>query len=400
MRSLTDRDTALCVRFKETFSAAAEGIFSVPGRTELGGNHTDHQHGHVLAAAVDLDSCAAAARNGTDTVRIHAEGYAPFKVDLSCLVPLQEERFTSAALVRGVAAKLNMLGFSMAGKGFDAYIGAGVPAGSGLSSSAAFEVLIGLIFSELFFGGSIAPEALAKIGQYAENEFFGKPCGLMDQMACALGGVVAIDFLDSAAPQAEKIRFDPAAHGYALFIIDSGADHADLTCEYAAITDELKAVSRFFGKEQLRHVGKAAFSAALPALRREAGDRAVLRAMHFFWEDARAQQEAAALKKNDMDAFLSLVRESGRSSAMYLQNIVPTAQVKKQELLFTLALAESILGGEGAVRVHGGGFGGTAQAFVPLALAERFQKEIEAVLGKGSCRRLSFRASGARRIDT
>ncbi len=399
MLSLTDNDTALCAQFERIFSAKAEGVFSVPGRTELGGNHTDHQHGHVLAAAVDLDSRAAARKNGTSTVRIHAEGYKPFEVDLSCLAPIMEERFTSAALVRGIAAGFNARGLSMEKKGFDAYLRAGVPAGSGLSSSAAFEVLIGLICSELFFEGSVLPEELAMIGQYAENVFFGKPCGLMDQMACALGGVVAIDFLDPAAPKAEKITFDPAAHGYALFIIDSGADHADLTCEYAAITDELKAVSRFFGKEQLRHVEKAAFEAALPMLRKKTGDRAVLRAMHFFEEDARAQKEAAALKENDMETFLSLVRESGRSSAMYLQNIVPCGQAEKQELLFTLALAESLLGGKGAVRVHGGGFGGTAQAFVPISTADQFRKEIEAKLGQGCCRRLGIRAAGALRID-
>ncbi|MBE5784879.1 MAG: galactokinase [Clostridiales bacterium] len=397
--AFASQEASLSVRFAHTFSCPPEAFFSVPGRTELGGNHTDHQHGHVLAAAVDLDTRAAVRRNGTGTIHIHSEGYTPFAVDLTRLSPVSEERFTSAALVRGIAAKFKALGCPMEKAGFDACLSSGVPPGSGLSSSAAFEVLIALIFNALFFANSLSPEDLAKIGQYAENEFFGKPCGLMDQMACALGGVVAIDFADPAAPKAERIAFDLSRFGYALFIIDSGAGHADLTSEYAAITDELRAVSRFFGKEHLRHVGKEAFYGALPRLRRETGDRAVLRAMHFFEEDARAVREAEALKAGDIGGFLSLVRESSRSSAIYLQNIVPGGQVKNQELLFTLALAESVLCGAGAVRVHGGGFGGTAQAFVPLTHADRFQSKIETVLGDGSCRRLSFRAAGALQID-
>ena len=278
--------------------------------------------------------------------------------------------------------------------GFDVFATSEVLPGSGLSSSAACEVLLGVIENPLFCSDELDPVTIAQMGQQAENVFFGKPSGLMDQTASSVGGVVAIDFADTAAPVVEAIGLDLHAQGYALCILDSGADHADLTGEYAAITNELKAVCRHFGKEFLREVPEADFIRELPALRQEAGDRAVLRAFHVYAENRRAKAEADALRAGDFDGFLTLVRESGRSSAMYLQNVVPTGQTDRQELMVTIALCESLLGGRGAVRVHGGGFGGTAQAFVPLDLLDSFKAGTEAVLGSGSCHVVTIRPVG------
>jgi galactokinase len=301
-------------------------------------------------------------------------------------------------LIRGVAARLAALGCPLQGVGVDVYMTSSVPGGSGLSSSAAFEVLIGTMLNELFFDGKCTPVEIAQIGQYAENVFFGKPCGLMDQTASSVGGVVAIDFADTEHPVVEQISLDLTAHGYALCILDSGAGHADLTGEYAAITDELKTVCGYFGKEVLREVPEDTFLAALPQVRQAAGDRAVLRALHVYDENRRAADEAQALREDDFDKFLSLVRQSGRSSALYLQNVVPLGQSAHQELLVTIALCERILAGWGAVRVHGGGFGGTAQAFVPLDLLDTFKAKTEAVLGQGSCHVVTIRPVGGTRI--
>lgn len=385
-------------RFAETFGHPAEAFFSAPGRTELGGNHTDHQHGRVLAAGVDLDDLAAVAKNDSGVFRILSEGYPMVEVSLNDLSVRPEERNTSAALVRGVAARFAEAGCDFAGAGMDAYVVSDVPGGSGLSSSAAFEVLIATAVNDLFFAGRSSAVELAQIGQYAENAYFGKPCGLMDQTASSVGGVVAIDFKDPAHPVVEQIDLDLHAAGHALCILDSGAGHGDLTGEYAAITDELRAISRHFGKEVLRDVSEAEFTAAIPALRAEAGDRAVLRAMHYFDENDRALAQSIALKAGDFDGFLRLVADSGRSSALYLQNVVPTGQTANQELMLTIALSGHILGGRGAVRVHGGGFGGTAQAFVPLDMLEQFTAAVEAVLGKGACHVLSIRPVGGTKI--
>ena len=384
--------------FRRTFGAEAEALFSAPGRTELGGNHTDHQHGRVLAASVDLDILAAAAPNQSGMIRVQSQGYPLIVVDLHELAPKPEEENTSAALIRGVAARLSALGCPLQNAGLDAYLVSNVPGGSGLSSSAAFEVLVGTMLNELFFGGKCSAVEIAQIGQYAENVFFGKPCGLMDQTASSVGGVVAIDFADTERPVVERIDLDLHAAGYALCILDSGAGHADLTGEYAAITDELKAVCRYFGKEVLRQVPREQFLAALPQVRKAAGDRAVNRAFHFYGEDRRAREEAQALKNGDFEGFLQLVRESGRSSAMYLQNVIPTGQTVGQELMVTIALCECLLEGRGAVRVHGGGFGGTAQAFVPLDMLERFKEKTEAVLGQGSCHVVTIRPEGGVRL--
>lgn len=386
------RCEAVLAGFSKTFDAAAQYLFSAPGRTEIGGNHTDHQHGRVLAAAVDLDILAAAAKNGSDKICVQSEGYPMFEVSLSELEPKEEEKNTSASLVRGVAARMTEMGCKV--EGLNVYMTSNVPGGSGLSSSAAFEVLFGTMFNALYFDNRCTAVEIAQIGQYAENVFFGKPCGLMDQTASSVGGVVGIDFADTAHPVVEQVALDLTANGYAMCILDSGADHADLTAEYAAITDELKAVSRHFGKEVLREIPEADFLAAVPELRKLAGDRGVLRAFHFYAENERAAEEVAAIRNHDFDAFLELVRSSGRSSALYLQNVIPTGQTKNQELMLTIALSECILGGRGAVRVHGGGFGGTAQAIVPLDLVEEFKQRTEAVLGEGSCHIVTIRPAG------
>ncbi len=384
--------------FVSAFGGGPQAFFSAPGRTELGGNHTDHQHGRVLAASVDLDILCAAAVNESGVVRVQSKGYPPIVVDLGQLSPRPEEENTSAALIRGVAARMSALGCPLGGAGLELCMASNVPSGSGLSSSAAFEILIATVFNELFWGGAASPVELARIGQYAENVYFGKPSGLMDQTASSVGGVVAIDFADPEAPVVEHMDLDLRAEGYALCILDSRASHADLTDEYAAITDEMRAVCRYFGRQVLRDVPEDSFYAALPQVRKAAGDRAVLRAIHFYAEDRRAAAQAEALRRGDFDAFLALVRESGRSSAMYLQNIVPTGQTAEQALMLTIALAEKLLDGRGAARVHGGGFGGTAQAFVPLDMLDGFKSGMEALLGAGSCHVVTIRPAGGARI--
>ena len=305
-------------------------IFSAPGRTEIGGNHTDHQHGCVLAAAVNLETVADVTLNGTNEILVRSEGYPVVKVDLQDLSVHEEEKNTTAALIRGVAAAFAERGATI--QGFDAAVKSTVLPGSGLSSSAAFEVLMGTICNELFFAGKLSAVEIAQIGQQAENVYFGKPCGLMDQMASSVGSLVFIDFENPAQPRIEKIPFDLAKAGYALCIIDSGADHADLTDEYAAIPGEMKQVCGFFRKEVLRQIPKAAFMAALPALRKTVTDRAILRALHIYQENDRVVRQVKALKSADMDAFLELVKESGRSSWMYLQNITPAGAVAHQEV--------------------------------------------------------------------
>ena len=385
--------------FHQTFDRPAQALFSAPGRTEIGGNHTDHQRGCVLAASVDLDILAAAAPTQSGVIRVLSQGYPMTEVDLCELTPRQDEVNTSAALIRGVAARMSEMGCDLRNSGLDVYMTSTVPKGSGLSSSAAYEVLIGTMLNELFWAGHCTPVELAQIGQYAENVFFGKPCGLMDQTASSVGGVVAIDFADTAHPAVERLDVDLHAYGYALCILDSGAGHEDLTGEYSAITEELRAVCRVFGKEVLREVPEEDFLAELPKVRKAAGDRAVNRAFHVYGENRRAQAEKEALRQGDFDRFLTLVRESGRSSAMYLQNIIPTGSVTAQELMVTIALCERILEGRGAVRVHGGGFGGTAQAFVPLDMLEKFKAATEAALGPGCCHVVMIRPAGGIKLE-
>lgn len=393
LQTARERCDRLAAGFMTRFgNAEGAALVSGPGRTEIAGNHTDHQHGHVLCGSVDMDMLSCAAPNGTRLVRILSEGYPELEVSLDELDAKAEEEGTSAALVRGVAAGLAKLGYAL--DGFDACVHSTVLSGSGLSSSAAYEILIGNIFNHFSCGGRLDAIELAKIGQYAENVYFGKPCGLMDQMASSVGCAVAIDFAEPAQPVVERVDFDFSACGHALCIIDTASSHDDLTEEYAAIPREMGAVAAYFGKSFLREVEEGAFRAAVPALRRELGDRAVLRAMHYFADDRRAVQEAEALRGGDFARFLSLVNESGLSSETLLQNIWCASHPERQAVTLSLALGRELLCGEGAIRVHGGGFAGTIQAFVPNAAVARFKAGMEAVLGAGKCHILHIRPAG------
>ena len=380
--------------FRKQFAPAADAdvaLFSGPGRTEIGGNHTDHQHGRVLCASVDLDMLSCAAPNGLDMIRICSEGYPVVNVSLNQLFPREEERNTSAALVRGVAAKMVELGYTLFG--FDAYVTSDVLSGSGLSSSAAYEVLVGNILNH-YCGGALDPIQIAKVSQYAENIYFGKPCGLMDQMGASVGGAIAIDFQDPAAPVVQKVDYDFSKCGHALCIVDTGSCHADLTDDYAEITREMGAVAAYFGKQLLRDVTEEDFFAAMPSLRVCCGDRAVLRAIHYYEDDRRAAKEAEALAENDFDRFLALVNESGISSATNLQNIWSVDAPREQAVSLALALGRQLLEGSGAIRVHGGGFAGTIQAFVPQEKLSAFKTGMERVLGPGKCHILHSRPVG------
>ncbi len=367
-------------------------LFSAPGRTELGGNHTDHERGRVIAGSVDLD-IVAVVRRTDGCIRIQSQGYPLDEVAVSDTAPVETERNTSAALIRGTVAGFADAGFAVGG--FEAYTVSDVLKGSGLSSSAAFEVLVGTVLNHLYNGGVVDATRVAQIAQYAECEYFGKPSGLMDQMASAVGGVVAIDFADATAPVVERLSCDFAAEGYALCIVDVGGDHADLTHEYAAVPAEMQAVAASLGGEVLRDVTRTAFEAALPTLRARHGDRAVLRAWHFFDENERAAAQAAALREGDFAAFLRLVLASGRSSLAYLQNVYPASMPQCQGITVALAVAERVLDGCGAWRVHGGGFGGTTQNYVPFDKTEEFCAAIERVFGAGSCHILRLRPCGA-----
>ena len=378
--------------FAAAFGGSPERYFSAPGRTEIGGNHTDHQRGRVLAAAVNLDTVAAVRCNGEQVIRIQSKGYPMSTVSLSELQPVESEINSTPALIRGVAARFRQLGCKV--EGFDAYVESTVLPGSGLSSSAAFEVLVGTVINHLFFGGKATQPEVAMIGQYAENVFFGKPCGLMDQTASAVGGLVTIDFFEKDHPQIRSVDFDFSACGHALCIIDSKSTHAVLSDEYAAIPGEIRAVAGAMGKEVLTQIDEADFYAQLPRLRKECGDRAVMRCIHFYQENARVPKQVAALEQGDFEAFLRLIKESGYSSYMYLQNVIPAGYKEHQDVAVSLALCEHYLQGRGAYRVHGGGFAGTVQAFVPFDLLDAFRKGIDEVLGEGACHVLSIRPEG------
>ena len=378
--------------FAAAFGGTAERYFSAPGRTEVSGNHTDHQRGRVLAGAVNLDTVAAVRVNGTDVIRVQSKGYPLCQVRLDALEPLEAEINSTPALIRGVAARFAQLGCKVGG--FDAYCESTVLPGSGLSSSAAFEVLVGTIINHLFFDGKVTQPEIAQIGQYAENVFFGKPCGLMDQTASAVGGLVTIDFADKAHPDIRPVHFDFSTTGHALCIIDSRADHADLTDEYAAVPGEMRAVCEYFGKDVVTEIPEADFYAAIPALREKCGDRAVMRVIHEYNENRRVPQQVACLEQGDFEGFLRLTKESGFSSWMYLQNVIPAGYVKQQAMAVALGLCEHYLQGRGAYRVHGGGFAGTVQAFVPFDLLDSFRTGIDAALGEGACHVLSIRPQG------
>ena len=358
-QAYADRFAKVIKGFQVTFPGSAEkeiGLYSAPGRTEIGGNHTDHQYGCVLAASVNLDAIAAAALNGTDKIRFYSEGYGMIEADLSVLDPVESEKESTLALIRGMAALAIRRGYDV--KGIDVYCTSNVLGGSGLSSSAAL------------------------------------PSGLMDQSASSVGGVVAIDFGDPENPQVEKINLDLAGEGYALCIIDSKSSHADLTDAYASIPREMKAVAATFGKTHLRGISKEDLIARTGAIRKVCGDRAFLRAIHFVLDNERAQQEAAALKAGDFDKFLEIVKASGRSSYMYLQNISVEGAVDNQAVGVALSLCDVLLEGRGAFRVHGGGFAGTVQAFVPLDMLDSFKATIESAIAPGCCHVLSIRPVG------
>ena len=387
------RYAAVLDGLEKTFGSHAEaGLYSAPGRTEIGGNHTDHQHGRVLAGSVNIDMIAAAAPNDKNQLRVQSEGYDLCVIDLNDLEARKEEENTTAALLRGECAAFTQRGAKLAG--LDIYISSNVPKGSGVSSSAAFEVLIGVILNDCFMTDKVSPIEIAQIGQWAENVYFGKPCGLMDQMASSVGNIITIDFASPAKPVVEPVAVDFSKAGLALCILDSGADHADLTDEYAAIPAECRAVAAVCGGEVLRDVPFETFLAKLPECRRQCGDRAVLRAFHVYADNDRVAKQVAALHDGDFGTFLSLVNESGCSSWEYLQNVIPAGYKEHQEVGVTIAAAKHLLGDKGAVRVHGGGFAGTVQAFVPVEMLDEFKAGMEAILGEGRCHVLSIRPEG------
>jgi galactokinase len=397
LQKQADRYTNLLKKFQSAFNKDEAEVFSSPGRTEIGGNHTDHNFGRVLAGAVNMDNVAVAAKNNTNIVTIESVGYPKIVVDLNKLTPDKSEFFTSESLVRGVSARLKELGYKIGG--FDACIDGGVPKGSGLSSSASFEVMVGAIISELFNDGKLDPVQNAIIGQYAENNFFGKPCGLMDQTACSMGGLITIDFEDPSKPIVKKVNFDFVATGFALVITDTGGNHADLNDEYASLPTDMKAVAAELGKKVLRQVTLEQVVDIAPKIREKVGDRALLRAYHFLGDNQRVVDQVAALEKNDFKSFLNMVIESGYSSYMYNQNIFPVNNVREQGVSLALALSEMVLKGQGAWRVHGGGFAGTIQAFVPQNLLDKYVSTLEHVYGKGACHKLFIRAKGSVKVE-
>ena len=367
-------------------------LFSAPGRTEVGGNHTDHNHGKVLAASVDLDTVAAAAKRDDSVIVEKSFNFDALEVDISDLNIHTEEFGKSSGLIRGMCAGFVEYGYKIGG--FNAASMSRVLSGSGLSSSAAYEVLIGTILNHLYNDGKVSAVDIAKIAQFAENKYFGKPCGLMDQMASSVGSFITIDFKDPSEPVIKKVNFDFASCGHALCIIDTGGDHADLTDDYAAVRGEMEQAAEVFGKNVLRDVDEAEFMSNISLVREKVNDRAVLRAMHFYAENKRAEAEVKALESGDFDAFKELVTESGRSSYMYNQNVFTTKDVAHQGVSLALAMCEYLLKGKGAWRVHGGGFAGTVQAFVPVDMLDDFCEKIEAVFSKGSCHVLSIRPFG------
>lgn len=398
LESQKQKYIALTNAFESAFGESDDAVlFSAPGRSEIGGNHTDHQLGRVLAATVTMDTRAVVAPRADNIVRIHSQGYTPLCVSLDHLSPDSTEENASEALVRGIAERFTQTGRSIGG--FDAVTASDVPKGSGLSSSAAFSILVSTIFSELYNEGQITPVEQALASKYAENRHFGKPSGLMDQLACAVGGFVAIDFEQPEEPKIEKIDCDLSALGYGICIVNCGGNHADLTHEYAAVTKDMSEVAQYFGKTVLREVDESAFYAALGQLRKSVSDRAILRAMHFFGDNARVPHQAEALKNKDIETFRRLMNDSGKSSFMLLQNVCPTDS-SERGLALALALSERMLEGKGAWRVHGGGFAGTILALVPLETMPAYQAEMERVFGQGCCYRFAVRPVGGVKIGS
>ena len=384
--------------FTQEFGEPAPGArplyVHAPGRSEVSGTHTDHEGGHVIAGSLDVAVEGIAVANGTDTIRVADEGFPTFEITLDSLEARDDERETSAALLRGMANQLAATGRTPTG--FDFAFICTVPAGGGLSSSAAVEAAYGRAMEALWEGPEIAPVELAKMSQFAENCFFGKPCGLMDQAAVCLGGLAYMDFADAAEPKTAKLDLDFETAGYALCLVKVGSDHADLTDEYAAIPQEMQAVAAAFGKSRLSEVDPAAFDDRVDELREKLGDRAVLRAIHYWYENGLVDQRWEALNAGDIERFLALTRASGASSAMFLQNVsVPGHDVREQHAMVALGLAEHMLAGRGAARIHGGGFGGSIQCFVPTDLVDEFIARMDGWLGAGSCRRYAITEKGA-----
>lgn len=385
--------------FEKLYGAGREAaLYSVAGRSELSGNHTDHNHGCVIAASIDLDIIAVASPSAGSVIRVKSEGFPEDVVDFGVYNAPNPARYEkSDSLIAGMVAGFRKEGLAVGG--FDAYTTSNVLKGSGISSSAAFEDMIGNILNYVYNDGKVSNVEIAKLAQYAENRFFGKPCGLMDQMACAVGGIIAIDFRDPSAPVIEQTDFDLSAAGYNLCIVNTGGNHADLTGDYASVPAEMKSVAAYFGKEVLRDTDENAVLAAIPALREKVGDRAILRALHFFAENRRVAAQKAALKAGDLDTFLANVIASGRSSFCYLQNVYTTKNVSEQGLSLALCLAERVLSGKRAAwRVHGGGFAGTIQAFVPTEDVAEFRAVMDAAFGEGRCMVLRVRPEGALRV--
>lgn len=380
--------------FEAIFSADSKEIslFSAPGRSEVGGNHTDHNHGKVLAASISLDVVAAASKNNDNIIRIKSAGFPQDNVDLSNLEPSEAEFGKSSALIRGIAARFKQLGYNIGG--FDAATASMVLSGSGLSSSAAFEILVCTMLNHLYNDGKIDCVELAKISQFAENKFFGKPCGLLDQMACSVGGFVTIDFEDLSSPKVKKVDFDFEKCGHSLCIVDTKGDHSDLTDDYAAVRGEMESVAEFFGKNVLRQCTKEDVIKNAAAIASKLGSRAVLRALHFYGENDKVDKEVAALESGDFEAFKALIIESGLSSYLYNQNVYTPKDPKNQPLSLALAISETVLKGKGAWRVHGGGFAGTIQAFVPNDMLDEYKQAMNAVFGDDATYVLSIRPQG------
>ena len=371
-------------------------ITSAPGRTEVCGNHTDHNNGKVLAASVNLDAVAVAAKNEEDVVRVKSDGHAMNVVEISELLPDESEFGHSTAMVRGVVAKIEGLGYKIGG--LDCVTTSDVIGGSGLSSSAAFEVLLGTTRSYLYNDGVIRAVDIAKIAQYAENVFFGKPCGLLDQMASSVGTFVTIDFESTENPKIKKVDFDFSKSGHSLCIVDTGGNHSDLTDDYAAVRGEMESVAKALGKDVLREISFADFKQAVPSLLGRVSDRALLRAFHFYRENIRVEKAVSALESSNFDEFKKIINESGRSSYMYNQNVFTPKDPAEQKISLALCISEEVLGVNGAYRVHGGGFAGTIQAFVPNELLQEYKTAMEDVFGKGSCHVLIIRPVGGTRV--
>ena len=392
----TERYQKAIGKFEELYGEQEAEIYSAPGRSEVGGNHTDHQHGEVLAAAINLDAIAVVSKTEENIIRLLSDGYPMITVDLSDLEMRKGEEGTSAGLIRGMAYGLKKNGHSVGG--FQAFVTSDVLNGAGMSSSAAFEVLVGTILSGLYNDMAISPVEIAQVAQYSENVFFGKPCGLMDQMACSVGGLIHIDFADPQKPIVEKVDVDFSAYRHSLCITDTKGSHADLTDEYAAIPQEMKKVAEFFGKDFLREADPEEFYKNISVIRDKCGDRPVLRALHFFEEEKRVELEVAALQAGDFQGFLSNVQESGDSSYKFLQNIYSNKDVQNQSVSIGLAVSDSILKGHGVSRVHGGGFAGTIQAFVADDFVGTYREALDGVYGDGSCHVLKVRPFGGIKV--